>query len=89
MHAESCYSADGIGETAGTEQVHQGVHALWLVDVEVPELEDQLHREDGYFNSRTYHSWIHPVGGRMLLVASVQGREPDRVTDEEHWLGGD
>lgn len=39
MHTKTGHSPDRIRDTARSKQVHQRVDTLWLVDMEVPELE--------------------------------------------------
>lgn len=40
MHTEARNATDRVGEPSGTEEVHESVDTLGLVDVEVPELKD-------------------------------------------------
>ena len=38
VNTKTCDPANRVRQTSATEQVHQGVYTLWLVDVKVPEL---------------------------------------------------
>jgi hypothetical protein len=38
VNAKACYSSDGVRKTTAAKEMHQGVHALGLVGVKVPEL---------------------------------------------------